>query len=803
MATVSGIVRDAQGNPAPGLAITARYKRQLVGYDGGAVYQDNRVFTTDETGLLVMEDLVPGYYDLLVIVPLEPQKIAFMTVLDVEAMTLQEAMGTDVADITPTIAQQAIAAKDAAEAAADEADASATLADAARIAAEAARDSSFANAKGADTIANARALVADTETFIVYAAGAETFDAYRRLTSTTEVFLGTYPSAAAEQRGRRVTAMTRRPREDLMGLASLAARITALENRTASIGTIVYADPTATGANDGSSWANAFTSLAAAVAATPAGGRLWTNSTEAAPFGPTSISVAASNITWETDRGPAGETWISGANRGAWTDEGGGVFSIALATAPTAVAYDYKRDDVAGTVTGVDLTEARIAREIRRRGVDPARLVAWYGALRPSSPLATTTPAEGFYGHTSGRLYVNPPGTPTLSHVNDLTIWGTGANLFAVTAAVSGWTIQGRMTTFFSPSPAPASGYGLRFTNAREMSVDGVLSIMSGYHSIGFVNSSGARNVIRNCHTTGYSPEGIPYVYYTSAQDLPRAGHHLDRACVMSWHLMDGSGVPISLTHRSQSSYSHTDGVRVMSGIEYSDLLQVCFAGQIEAKHSITLTLTPGFVSAANTGDVWDQDNEASFGVKARGCVVLGHGGRLPPNISYIGCTWDRMGYGDDLTDLFALSTVGWGTGAWNIRLTDCILRPGLHRYVWSLFAANDTAWLDGCAVTLDTSAPPTHTLFQITEIGTANRLRFRNCTFDVQAAGRGIFTYNNTVFAGDPYGPIQSLGGNIYSDRVTVPIRHTNGTSTIGIAAFMAAMDPNGRDVSGLSAST
>lgn len=62
-------------------------------------------------------------------------------------------------------------------------------------AAEAARDSSFANAKGAATIADARALVADGETFIVYAAGAETFDAYRRLTSTTQEFLGSYPSA--------------------------------------------------------------------------------------------------------------------------------------------------------------------------------------------------------------------------------------------------------------------------------------------------------------------------------------------------------------------------------------------------------------------------------------------------------------------------------------------------------------------------------------------------------------------------------------------------------------------------------
>lgn len=72
--------------------------------------------------------------------------------------------------------------------------------------AEAARDSSFANAKGAATIADARALVADLDTFIVYADGAETFDAYRRESSSTQTFLGSYPAAnrvelAAQQLG--------------------------------------------------------------------------------------------------------------------------------------------------------------------------------------------------------------------------------------------------------------------------------------------------------------------------------------------------------------------------------------------------------------------------------------------------------------------------------------------------------------------------------------------------------------------------------------------------------------------------
>lgn len=60
---------------------------------------------------------------------------------------------------------------------------------------ETARDSSFANAKGGATLSEARALVADGDTFIVYAAGAETFDAYRRTSSTTETFLGSYPSS--------------------------------------------------------------------------------------------------------------------------------------------------------------------------------------------------------------------------------------------------------------------------------------------------------------------------------------------------------------------------------------------------------------------------------------------------------------------------------------------------------------------------------------------------------------------------------------------------------------------------------
>lgn len=63
---------------------------------------------------------------------------------------------------------------------------------AAKVAAEDARDTCFVNAKGADTIEVARALVGDDDTFIVYDSNAMNFEAYRRTSSTTQVFLGSH-----------------------------------------------------------------------------------------------------------------------------------------------------------------------------------------------------------------------------------------------------------------------------------------------------------------------------------------------------------------------------------------------------------------------------------------------------------------------------------------------------------------------------------------------------------------------------------------------------------------------------------
>lgn len=233
MTTVSGQLVNSVDGPRIAATVVLRRIGGMVGFDGGAIVPDTLTFVTDGSGLLTMADLLPGVYELSVSVPINPEtsvtvreRVTGRVPADAPvSMALDAFLDTNVEQITPSLVAQAMAAagraEDAAASAAtsaqdaqtwtpeyaadvlDDLDAAvaqtgldALAASAARTGAETARDSSFANAKGAATIDDARALVADTETFIVYAAGAQTFDAYRRLTSTTQEFLGRYPTAA-------------------------------------------------------------------------------------------------------------------------------------------------------------------------------------------------------------------------------------------------------------------------------------------------------------------------------------------------------------------------------------------------------------------------------------------------------------------------------------------------------------------------------------------------------------------------------------------------------------------------------
>ena len=125
MTTVTGILRDAQQNAIPNAGVTVRYTRAVVGFDGGAVAQNDRLFTAGGSGELVMTDLIPGHYDVFVSMPVNAStsqaviKRGTGTVPTGEASISWEAfLSEPIGQVDSTVLQQAITAKDDAEAAA-------------------------------------------------------------------------------------------------------------------------------------------------------------------------------------------------------------------------------------------------------------------------------------------------------------------------------------------------------------------------------------------------------------------------------------------------------------------------------------------------------------------------------------------------------------------------------------------------------------------------------------------------------------------------------------------------------------
>ena len=124
MTTVTGILRDAQQNAIPNAGVTVRYTRALVGFDGGAVGQNDRLFTTDGSGLLTMTDLIPGHYEVSVFMPTNAnttetviKRGTGLVPIGIEELTLELFLDANAEPITPSLVQQAFAARDAAQAA--------------------------------------------------------------------------------------------------------------------------------------------------------------------------------------------------------------------------------------------------------------------------------------------------------------------------------------------------------------------------------------------------------------------------------------------------------------------------------------------------------------------------------------------------------------------------------------------------------------------------------------------------------------------------------------------------------------
>lgn len=607
------------------------------------------------------------------------------------------------------------------------------------------------------------------------------------------------------RRADRPQVVQRRLRDTTAATGILATLRAVLRGIDAAKLSITYADPTAFGTGDGSSWANAFTSLKDALEAAPAGGLVLTNATEANPFPSYNTISVHHGVTWCSNAGPDGVTWVSGANKGTWTEDGGNIFSLPLAAEPGRVAYDFKRDDVAGTVTGVDLTVPEYAAAIRAAGRTLEECAAWYGHItRAASP--TTTPTSRQWSYTGGRLYINPPGTPSLSDVNSLAIYSvneTDAVRLAhktPSGLLTGFRHYGNLVTFFTGSLA-SGGYGVRSNSAEFMSIEDVTSISSGFHSVGMPGNSGRGNVIRNCLTTGGCDSGNPYVFYTNRTDLQVAGHVGSGLVYIAHPRLDTAGAPPSgWIGREYIAYSHTPGgANKMGGIQWLDLLQISPRFEIAAKHSLTITGGGArFIGARDFPEI-NPDQFRDTDIVAINCVALG--GTCGPEVAirHHQCTFDCLA---DTLAGFSFATSGF---PWHLRLYDCAWRfrtsgVGSSQYVAQLTTGRGR--VDIVRSTVFDATPTQIGFIQLQAPVGGGLVVFEGSQFDASTAGKALVTVPNAN-AGDwnTNGAIISRGGNAYGvSNSTAPVRVAAGGAQVDLAGYRAATDPNNRDQFNLS---
>ncbi len=171
-----------------------------------------------------------------------------------------------------------------------------------------------------------------------------------------------------------------------------------------------YADALATGTADGSSWVNAFTSLQQAADALAPRDTLHTRGT----FFET-VTISTESVTILGDSDPTKPTWIRGDRYGSpekWTPAGPeGVYVyqdvsqlIGSTLKPGSVVYDYKRDTLTGSVTGIDLR--RFYSELHANGAG-----VYFGHLIKCNGISDVsgTPSSWWWDFANDRVYVHIP----------------------------------------------------------------------------------------------------------------------------------------------------------------------------------------------------------------------------------------------------------------------------------------------------------------------------------------------------------------------------------------------------------
>ena len=395
-------------------------------------------------------------------------------------------------------------------------------------------------------------------------------------------------------------------------------------------------------------WAGAYTSQAALVAALASGDKVLTDGDIIDGF-PTISGI--DNLTIECSLGPSGYTRIMGilpVAEGDITDEGGGIYSFAAASQPPTMAWNYQQDDTSGTVTGINTSKADIVQAYVDMPVDRPVIAAWYGHLPRNATFATTTPTEGRWGYTGGRVYVYPPGSPG-------SVAAVAASLGRGSTARGGFDLAGCDDPIIRGSPESkleivgfgnaGAQNGSVFTNGcLRVTLEDIVSYDPGYRSFNLEGNTGGSvtlgHRVRRCIACGDTIVGSttnnPFVVYN--QDGASAADVVLSDCAIiayPWLGVDGAPIlgstsgdtPMSQAYKPGGFYTHAGaGNPPMGGITLERFSMISMCQPLNAKHSLSMFWVDECIAQIPTAvfDTWDQTDPDDWPLQFAGGVVYG-----------------------------------------------------------------------------------------------------------------------------------------------------------------------------------
>lgn len=407
----------------------------------------------------------------------------------------------------------------------------------------------------------------------------------------------------------------------------------------------VHLKADAVGANNGTSWADAFVDQADAIADLQAGDTLLT---DGVIYGGLPQINNLDDITILGKAGPSRFTRLMGVLPqviGDITDEGGGVFSIAAASTPPTVTWDYRQDDAMGSVTGVSTLRIDILRLYVGLPMALPTVAAWYGHLPRNSTFATTSPAEGFWGYTGGRVYVNPPGSPSLAEVASKLGIGTLDRGIYCSNFENLRVADIEAVGFGNPNTQQGAFYFINWTGLR---VSDCVSYDAGYRSFNFEGDNGSTDpmglVASRCVAAGDCIVGAtqnnPFVIYN--QSGTTDGGVIRDSAIIAYPWLDPDGRPILGSTSGQTAmnqaykptgfYSHSAGAGAtsMDGIVLERFSMLSMCQPLNAKHNATAALgmfwpNERIASILNVETpAFDRTDPDDYPVQVRGGVVYG-----------------------------------------------------------------------------------------------------------------------------------------------------------------------------------